>query len=267
MDKFWLKQYPPGTPADIDFAEYESLKQLLEISCTKYAARSAFVQMGHALSYAGLDRLTAQFAAWLQQVAGLKRGDRIAIMLPNLLQYPVAMFGALRAGLIVVNTNPLYTAPELEHQLKDSGARAVLVLENFPAVVQQVLPNTAVEQVIVTGVGDLLPMPRGALLNFMLRHVLRRVPAWTMPKALRFTRVLRDAAAMTLQPVAVGHDDVAFLQYTGGTTGVAKGAMLTHRNLIANILQTRAWFEQVSIANATYVCALPLYHIWAAPAC
>jgi long-chain acyl-CoA synthetase len=262
VDRFWLKQYPPGTPADIDLSEYSSLKQLLEVSCATFADRTAYKQMGHPLSYAELERLTAQFAAWLQQVAGLKRGDRIAIMLPNLLQYPVVMFGALRAGLIVVNTNPLYTAPELEHQLKDSGARAIVVLENFASVVQQVLPNTAIEQVIVTGVGDLLAMPRGALINFALRYILRRVPAWTMPKARRFSHVLRNSTALTLQPVEVGQDDVAFLQYTGGTTGVAKGAMLTHRNLIANILQTRAWFGQVAIAHATYVCALPLYHIF-----
>jgi long-chain acyl-CoA synthetase len=262
VDRFWLKQYPPGTPADIDLSEYSSLKQLLEISCATFADRTAYKQMGHPLSYAELERLTAQFAAWLQQVAGLKRGDRIAIMLPNLLQYPVAMFGALRAGLIVVNTNPLYTAPELEHQLRDSGARAIVVLENFASVIQQVLPNTAIEQVIVTGVGDLLSMPRGAVINFALRYILRRVPAWTMPKAQRFSQVLRNATALTLQPVEVGQDDIAFLQYTGGTTGVAKGAMLTHRNLIANILQTRAWFGQVAIAHATYVCALPLYHIF-----
>jgi long-chain acyl-CoA synthetase len=262
LDRFWLKSYPPGTPADIDLGEFSSLKQLLERSCAEYADRNAFVQMGHALRYEELERLTRQFAAWLQQVAGLKRGDRIAIMLPNLLQYPVAMFGALRAGLIVVNTNPLYTAPELEHQLKDSGARAIVVLDNFASVVAQVMGNTSLEQVIVTGVGDLLPWPRGSFINFMLRHVLRQVPPWSMPGAQRFGRVMQAAAALTLQPVEVGQEDVAFLQYTGGTTGVAKGAMLTHRNLIANVLQTRAWFCQVSIARATYVCALPLYHIF-----
>jgi long-chain acyl-CoA synthetase len=262
VDRFWLKQYPPGIPTDINVDEFTSLKQLIERSCVEFAPRTAFIQMGQSLSYAELDRLSLQFAAWLQQKAGLRCGDRIAIMLPNLLQYPVAMFGALRAGLVVVNTNPLYTAPELEHQLKDSGARAIVVLENFASVVQQVLPATAVEHVVVTGVGDLLSFPRGSVVNFVLRYVQRKVPAWSMSSALCFKQVLRAAATLTLQPVVVSHEDIAFLQYTGGTTGVAKGAMLTHRNLVANVLQLRAWFSQVTIARATYVCALPLYHIF-----
>jgi long-chain acyl-CoA synthetase len=260
MDRFWVRQYPPGTPAEIDPGEYASLKALIERSCTEFRARKAFIQMGHGLSYARLDELSARFGAWLQQ-CGLKPGDRIAIMLPNILQYPVVMFGALRAGLTVVNTNPLYTASELEYQLRDSGAAALVVLENFAAVAQQALPATSVRHVVVTGVGDLLSFPKGTLVNFVLRHVQRRVPAWSLPAAHPLTAVLRSAPA-SLQPVRVGHEDIAYLQYTGGTTGVSKGAMLTHGNLVANILQCRAWFRQVELANASYVCALPLYHIF-----
>ena len=178
-------------------------------------------------------------------------------MLPNLLQYPIAMFGALRAGLIVVNTNPLYTATELEHQLRDSGATALVVLENFAAVAEQALAAVPVPNVVVTGVGDLLAFPKGALVNFVLRHVQRKVPPWKLPGSLSLTAILKGAAA-TPAPVEVGHDDIAYLQYTGGTTGVSKGAMLTHGNMVANILQARAWFKQVEIENTTYVCALPL---------
>ena len=260
MDRFWVKQYPPGTPADIDVNEYASLKEIIDLSCEKFAAATAYIHMDHHLSYAELNRLSARFAAWLQQ-RGLKKGDRIAIMLPNILQYPVVMFGALRAGLTVVNTNPLYTPTELEHQLRDSGAAALVVLENFASVAQQALATTSVRHLVVTGVGDLLPFPKGALINFVLRHVQRKVPAWHLPAAFDFQTVLKDAPD-TPEPVDVGHDDIAYLQYTGGTTGVAKAAMLTHGNLVANILQCRAWFTQVEIARATYVCALPLYHIF-----
>ena len=216
--------------------------------------------MDFRLSYAELDRLSAQFGAWLQS-QGLKRGDRIAIMLPNILQYPVVMCGALRAGLIVVNTNPLYTKTEVEYQLRDSGASALVVLENFASIVEQALPATAVRHVVVTAVGDLLPFPKGALVNFVLRYVQRKVPRWRMPAAHSLMTILRGAPA-ALEPVALGHDDIAYLQYTGGTTGVSKGAMLTHGNMIANILQSRAWFKQVELDNTTYVCALPLYHIF-----
>jgi long-chain acyl-CoA synthetase len=260
MDRFWLKQYPPGTPADIDPNEYPSLKALIEQSCKKFADRVAYLQMGCSLSYRELDRLSARFAAWLQ-AQGLKPGDRIAIMLPNILQYPVVMFGALRAGLMVVNTNPLYTETELEYQLRDSGAVALVVLENFASIVERALPSTSVRHVVVTAVGDLLPFPKGTLVNFVLRHVQRKVPAWKLPAAQSLMTTLRSTAD-TLQPVTVGHDDVAYLQYTGGTTGVSKGAMLTHGNMIANVLQSRAWFKQVEIDNTRYVCALPLYHIF-----
>ena len=260
MDRFWIKQYPAGTPADIDPNEYPSLKALIDLSCRQFAARTAYLQMDHRLSYAELDRLSARFAAWLQQ-RGLKPGDRIAIMLPNILQYPVVMFGALRAGLTVVNTNPLYTQTELEHQLHDSGAAVLVVLENFAAVAQQALPATSVRHVIVTAVGDLLAFPKGVLVNFVLRHVQRKVPAWSIPAAHSLVAALTSGPD-TPEPVAVGHDDIAYLQYTGGTTGVSKAAMLTHGNMVANILQCRAWFRQVELENTTYVCALPLYHIF-----
>jgi long-chain acyl-CoA synthetase len=214
------------------------------------------------MSYRELDRRSRAFGAWLQQRAGLKSGDRIAIMLPNLLQYPVAMFGALRAGLTVVNTNPLYTVTELTHQLKDSGAAAVVVLENFAATLQQALPATQVRQVIVTGVGDMLHWPKGPIVNLVLRHVHKKVPRWAIPEAHSFRKVMAEGRTLQLLPVTLDHSDLAYLQYTGGTTGVAKGAMLTHGNMVANILQARAWFQQVALDQLTFVCALPLYHIF-----
>jgi len=260
MDRFWTRQYPPGTPADIDADEYASLKALIESSCEQFATRTAFIQMQRRLSYAELHRLSGRFACWLQH-NGLKKGDRVAVMLPNILQYPVLMFGALRAGMTVVNTNPLYTPTELEHQLRDSGAAVLVVLENFACIAQQALATTSVRHVVVTGVGDLLGFPKGPLVNFVLRHVQRKVPPWHLPNALPLEEVFKSSGD-TPDPVEVGHDDIAYLQYTGGTTGVAKGAMLTHGNMVANILQCRAWFKQVELANTTYVCALPLYHIF-----
>ncbi len=260
MDRFWVKQYPPGTPFEIDPNEYASVKALIDQSCAQFAERTAYIQMEQRLSYGELDRLSARFAAWLQQ-RGLKKGDRVAIMLPNILQYPVVMFGALRAGLTVVNTNPLYTPSELEHQLRDSGATALVVLENFAAVAEQALATVPVANVVVTAVGDLLAFPKGMLVNFVLRHVQHKVPAWRLPGAHSLTSILKSGPD-TYEQVSVGHDDIAYLQYTGGTTGVSKGAMLTHGNMIANILQGRAWFKQVEIDNTTYVCALPLYHIF-----
>jgi long-chain acyl-CoA synthetase len=249
-------------PADIDPFEIDSLKSLIEDACRRYAERIAYHSMGTAMTYGELDQHSRAFGAWLQHRAGLKSGDRIAIMLPNLLQYPIAMFGALRAGLTVVNTNPLYTATELAHQLKDSGAVAVVVLENFAATLAQVVRETAVRHVIVTGVGDLLRWPKGPIVNLVLRHVHRKVPPWVIPGAHRFREVIEASRALRLLPVQVSRDDLAYLQYTGGTTGVAKGAMLTHANMVANILQSRAWFQQVALDRATFVCALPLYHIF-----
>lgn len=262
MDRFWLRQYPPGVPHDIDPNECSSLKELLERSCERYADRIAYRSMGKAITYRELERLSRAFGAWLQQRAGLKRGDRVAIMLPNLLQYPIAMFGALRAGLVVVNTNPLYTASELEHQLKDSGAVAIVVLENFAATLEQALPLTGVRHVVVTGVGDLLAPAKGLLVNLVLRHVQKKVPRWLIPGARSFRAVLREGGPLALAGVALEPTDLAYLQYTGGTTGVAKGAMLTHGNMVANVLQCRAWFQQKALDHVTFVCALPLYHIF-----
>jgi long-chain acyl-CoA synthetase len=261
MDRFWLPRYPAGTPADIDPSEFSSLKVLIESACERYGERTAYHCMGTAMSYHTLAARSAAFGAWLQR-AGLARGDRIAIMLPNLLQYPIAMFGALRAGLTVVNTNPLYTAEELAVQLTDSGAVAVVVLENFAAALQAALPGTSVRTIIVTGVGDLLRAPMGMIVNFVLRHVQKKVPRWSIPGAYRFDQVLQAGGALALQPVELGHEDLAYLQYTGGTTGGPKGAMLTHGNMVANILQCRAWFLQVALEHLTFVCALPLYHVF-----
>jgi long-chain acyl-CoA synthetase len=262
MDRFWLPQYPPSVPADIDPFEIDSLKSLIEDACGRYADRIAYHSMGTSISYRQLEQRSRAFGAWLQHNAGLKSGDRIAIMLPNLLQYPIAMFGALRAGLTVVNTNPLYTATELEHQLRDSGAAAVVVLENFAATLQQALPATSVRQVIVTGVGDMLNWPKGAIVNLVLRHVHKKVPHWVIPEAHSFRKIIDQGRDLRLLPVNLDRNDLAYLQYTGGTTGVAKGAMLTHGNMVANILQSRAWFQQVALEQLTFVCALPLYHIF-----
>jgi long-chain acyl-CoA synthetase len=265
VDKIWLRNYPAGVPAEINPNEIASLQALVEHSFAKFADRPAYTLMDRTLTYGELDRLSRQFAAYLQKVAGLKKGDRIAIMLPNILQYPVAIVGAFRAGLTVVNTNPLYTPRELEHQLRDSGARAILILENFAHTLQQVHHETAVETVIVTGIGDLLGFPKGPLVNFVLRHVKKQVPEYSLPGAIGFNEVMSKGRFENLDPVPLGHEDVAFLQYTGGTTGVSKGAVLTHRNMVANVLQSEAWMGP-SLREASgqmiLVTALPLYHIF-----
>jgi long-chain acyl-CoA synthetase len=261
VDRIWLKSYPPEVPYDIDPSQHSSLAELICDALRRHADKRAYVQLGHAVTYGGIDRLSAAFAAWLQ-AAGLVKGDRIALMLPNVLQYPVAMFGAHRAGLVVVNTNPLYAAEELLHQMKDSGAKAIVVLEKFAHVVQQILPETQLKHVVVTGVGDLLPRPKGALVDLVLRYVKRDVPAWRIPGALRMRAVLAAHEGKSPTHVALAHSDLAFLQYTGGTTGVAKGAMLSHGNMVANVLQAEAWFSQIALDNATFYFALPLYHIF-----
>jgi long-chain acyl-CoA synthetase len=261
IDRIWLKSYPPEVPYDIDPGQYNSLAQMIGDALQRHASQTAYVLLDHPVTYGEIDRLSAAFAAALQAM-GLTRGDRIALMLPNVLQYPVAMFGAQRAGLVVVNTNPLYTTDELRHQMKDSGATAIVVLENFAHVVQKVLPETKLKHVIVTGVGDLLPTLKGSIVNFVLRHVKRQVPAWNMPSAMRFKTLLKDNEGRTPAPVALNHADLAFLQYTGGTTGIAKGAMLSHGNMIANLLQAEAWFSQIALDRATFYFALPLYHIF-----
>ncbi|MEN9705921.1 MAG: hypothetical protein RLZZ393_1800 [Pseudomonadota bacterium] len=260
MEKIWLKEYPPGIPAEIDPEQYTSLKAMVEESLSRHRQHDAYVLMGRTLRYGELDTLSGRFGAWLQ-AQGFAKGERIAIMLPNLLQYPVAMFGALRAGLVVVNTNPLYTADELRHQLIDSGATAIVILENFCHVLQKVVGDTQVRRIVVTGVGDLLGFPKGALVNAVVRYVKKQVPAWRIDGAVRLKQVVGDSR-LSLRPVDLCGDDIAFLQYTGGTTGISKGAMLTHRNLVANALQCRAWHQQVPIEHATYIIALPLYHIF-----
>jgi long-chain acyl-CoA synthetase len=262
MEKIWLKSYPPGIPAEIDPSQCRTLKELIERTCAEHAERTAFIQMGTALSYRQLDELSAAFAAWLQS-AGFQKGDRIAIMLPNTLQYPIALFGALRAGLIVVNTNPLYTAPELEYQLTDSGATVVLVLENFAHVLQEVLPRTQVRRALVTSVGELLKFPKSLLVNYVVRRVRKQVPAWQLPQAVSFRAALAAGGRLRLSAVDVSADDLAFLQYTGGTTGVAKGAMLSHGNVSTNVLQSAAWLGHSFDQPGTLLTAIPLYHIFA----
>jgi long-chain acyl-CoA synthetase len=265
MDRIWLKNYPAGVPAEINPDEIASLQALIARSFEKFADRPAYTMMDRTLTYGDLDRLSRQFAAYLQQVAGLGKGDRIAIMLPNILQYPVAICGAFRAGLTVVNTNPLYTPRELEHQLKDSGAKAILILENFAPTLEQVLEDTGVETVIVTGVGDLLAFPKSLLVNFVLRHVKKQVPEYSLPGSVSFTEAMSKGKYENLEPVPLGHEDIAFLQYTGGTTGVSKGAVLTHRNMVSNVLQSEAWMGpslREASGQMVLITALPLYHIF-----
>jgi long-chain acyl-CoA synthetase len=264
VEKIWLKNYPRGVPAEIDPDRYASLKRVFEEGFAKYRDQPAYTNMDVTLTYADIEAKSRYFGAWLQHVAGLAKGDRVAIMMPNVLQYPIAIAGVLRAGMTVVNTNPLYTTRELEHQLKDSGAKAILILENFAHVLQEVIGNTDVKHVIVTGVGDLLGFPKGNLVNFVLRHVRKQVPKYSLPGPVRFNDVLRAGQGLDLRPVEVTHDDIAFLQYTGGTTGVSKGAVLTHRNMVANVLQAGAWLGTAAPPAGTdvVITALPLYHIF-----
>jgi long-chain acyl-CoA synthetase len=263
MDKPWLRSYPPGVPAEVDVHEFSSVKDILERSCQRFADRPAYSNLGVTITYAELDRLTRQFAAFLQSLPGLKKGERVAIMMPNLLQYPVAMFGALRAGMVVVNVNPLYTARELEYQLKDSGARGVVVVENFANTLQQVVDKTQVEHVITTQIGDMCPIPQRWLVNFVVKNLKKMVPDWRIDGAIDFLAALRRGAAAPLQEVAISHDDIAFLQYTGGTTGVPKGAQLTHGNIVANLQQASSWIaNKLTEGRETIIAALPLYHIF-----
>ena len=271
MDKFWLKSYEEGVPAEIDPTQYRSLTHLLEEAFRKYADRKAYACMGKTMTFAELDRLSGRMAAWLQG-RGLKPGARVAIMLPNVLQYPVAMAAVLRAGYVIVNVNPLYTPRELQHQLTDSGAEAIVVLENFAHTLEQVVDKTQVKHVVVATMGDLLGGVKGMLVNLVVRKVKKMVPAWSLPGSVGFKRMLSEASGATLRPVSIGHDDVAFLQYTGGTTGVSKGAVLLHKHVIANVLQNEAWFAPTlskikAGEQAQFVCALPLYHIYALTVC
>jgi long-chain acyl-CoA synthetase len=263
-EKIWLRDYPPDVPAEIDPDSIRSLKQLYEDACRKHAGSPAFANMGCTLDYADVDEKSRRFGAWLQKAAGLGKGDRVALMMPNILQYPIAIIGAQRAGCTVVNVNPLYTARELEHQLKDSGATVIVIFENAGATLQQVLASTPVKHVVVTGIGDLLGFPKGPITNFVIRRVKKMVPAYSLPGAIRFNETLTRGASLKLDPVDVQGEDIAFLQYTGGTTGVSKGAVLTHRNMIANTLQVVAFMPELAeFRNPTVITALPLYHIFA----
>lgn len=270
MERIWLKQYPPGVPADIEPTQYASLVDLLEESFTKFADRKAFICMDKSISYRDLDQMSVALAAYLQG-RGLQRGARVALMMPNVLQYPVATAAVLRAGFAVVNVNPLYTPRELEHQLKDSGAEAIIVLENFAHTVEQVIARTAVKHVIVASMGDLLGF-KGVIVNLVVRRVKKMVPAWSLPGSVSFNDALSAGRGMTFSKPKLSPGDVAFLQYTGGTTGLSKGATLLHRNIVANVLQNDAWLQPALAApphvdQLMIVCALPLYHIFALTAC
>ena len=263
MDKVWLKSYPPGVPAEIDPEEFSSLGDLFDKSVAAFAAHTAYMCMGKAMTYAELDAQSRDFAAYLQNALGLCKGARVALMMPNCLQYPVAMFGILRAGCAVVNVNPLYTARELEHQLSDAECEAIVIVENFVSALQDVIVHSSVRHVVVTGLGDLLGFPKSAVVNFVIRHVRKMVPAWNLPGSRRFRAALALGRRCELKPVSIGHGDLAYLQYTGGTTGVAKGAMLTHGNIIANFQQAHAWISPyVKVASEVIITALPLYHIF-----
>ena len=263
MDRIWLRSYPAGMPAEIDPDRFDSIPDMLEWTVAQFGAKPAFHNLGRSLRYDELDRLSRDFAAFLQQLPGLAKGNRVAVMSPNLLQYPVALFGILRAGLTVVNINPLYTARELEYPLKDSGARAIVIVENFAATLERVLPNTSVEHVITTELGDLLSFPKRWLVNAIVRRVRKLVPDWHIDGAIDWHSAMRRGAACTLNPVDLTNDDTAFLQYTGGTTGIAKGAVLTHRNILANLEQTGVWLSGNFREGAEIVIApLPMYHIF-----
>ncbi|MEI7763614.1 MAG: long-chain-fatty-acid--CoA ligase [Comamonadaceae bacterium] len=266
-DRIWLKSYPPGVPADLDTSQYPSLVALMEESFKKYASKTAYSFMGKDVSYGQTDSLSQALAVYLQSL-GLVKGDRVAIMMPNVPQYPVAVAAILRAGFVVVNVNPLYTPRELEHQLKDSGSKAIVIIENFAATLEKCITHTPVKHVILCAMGDQLGLLKGALVNYVVRNVKKMVPAYSLPGAVRFNAAVAKGSSGKLKPVQIKPDDVAVLQYTGGTTGVSKGAVLLHRNVIANVLQSEAWNQPVMKLlspneQPTGVCALPLYHIFA----
>ncbi|MGN6462444.1 MAG: long-chain-fatty-acid--CoA ligase [Pseudolabrys sp.] len=271
MDRLWLKHYPPGVPAEIDPARYGSLVEIFDECFRRYAGAGAFACMGKTITYAELERASRAFGAFLQS-RGLKQGDRVAVMMPNVLQYPVATLAILRAGMTVVNVNPLYQPRELAFQLKDSQADTIIVLENFASVVQEALPGSNIKHVVVASMGDMLGTLKGAIVNLVVRHIKRMVPAYSLPEAIPFSMALAEGEKLTLMQPTIGPDDLAFLQYTGGTTGVAKGAMLLHRNLVANLMQVDAWLAPLleappKVSQMVFVVALPLYHIFALTAC
>lgn len=265
MEKIWLeKSYPPGVPHEIDPDKYASIVEMFDKYVGVYAERAAFINMGAEISYQELNAQVTAFAAYLQKELGLKKGDKFAIMVPNTLQYPIALFAALKAGLTVVNVNPLYTARELKHQLNDSGTKAMLIVENFAHTLEEVIDDTPVENVILTGLGDRLGGLKGSIVNFVVKHVKKMVPGYRLKNTIKFNQVLAKGAGLTFEPVTVSGEDLAFLQYTGGTTGVSKGAMLTHRNMVANLEQAKAAIKpMLSEGEELIVTALPLYHIFA----
>ena len=264
VEKIWLQSYQEGVPAEVDLGEFQSLGEMFQNSVTLYRDRVAFINMGAEMTYGELDALSRDFAAYLQTSLKLQKGDRVAIMMPNVLQYPVCMLGALRAGCVVVNCNPLYTPRELEHQLKDSGAETIVVLENFAHTLAHVIAQTSIKNVVIARMGDLLGFAKGALVNFVVKHVKKMVPAWRIPGAVDFGRAISQGAASGFTPVSVTQDDLAYLQYTGGTTGLSKGAMLTHGNILANLSQAHAWIKaELKEGEELVVTALPLYHIFA----
>lgn len=263
MEKVWQQHYPEGVPLEIDTHIYNSLQDVFLQSTRRFADLPAYVNLGKSISYAEVEVLTGYFAAYLRHEVGLKKGDRIAIMMPNLIQYPIVLFAAFRAGLIVVNTNPLYTDRELKHQLKDSGAVAIVILENFASTLEDVLADTQVKTVITTRIGDMLGL-KGYLVNFVVKYIKKMVPAFSLPTAISFKEALRKGRNHPFKDEKIEHEDIAFLQYTGGTTGVAKGAMLTHRNMIANLLQAEAWTARdLAPGKEIFIAALPLYHVFA----
>ncbi|MCX7043603.1 MAG: AMP-binding protein [Gammaproteobacteria bacterium] len=264
IERPWLASYPAYVPAQINVDEFPSIVSVLNQACDRFRENPAFTNLGTTLTYEDIDRLSARFACYLLNDLKLKKGDRVALMMPNILQYPIAIFGVLRAGLTVVNTNPMYTGRELRHQLKDSGASAIVVLEMFAHTLAEVIDDTPIKQVITTCIGDLLAFPKGQVVNFVLRHVKNAIPEYNLPGAITFKQALARGEDSTLPAVDIRHDDIAFLQYTGGTTGVAKGAMLTHRNLVANMQQSSAWISKDCVpGKEIIITALPLYHIFA----
>ena len=264
IDRPWLKAYPPGVPAEVDADKYASITEVFLKSCEKFRDLAAFSCMGKTITFEDLDRQTLALAGYLQGVAKLQKGDRVAIVMPNILQYPIAIFGILRAGLVVVNCNPLYTPRELEHQLKDSGAKAILIVENFANVLEKVIDKTEVKHVITTQLGDLLGFPKGLITNYVVKHKKKMVPAWNLPGSVTMKSALSSGRSVSFAPPAIVNTDLAFLQYTGGTTGVSKGAMLTHRNLVGNMEQLGAWTQGALQEGKEVVFQpLPLYHIFA----
>lgn len=262
MDKMWLKHYQQGVPHEINVDEYSSLVALFENSCRKHARQIAYVNLGYNLTYEELDHKSRQFAIYLQQL-GLKKGARIALMMPNLLQYPIALFGVLRAGYVVVNTNPLYTADEVIHQMNDSGAEVILVLANFAKTVEKALPHTSLKHIVITQIGDALPFIKRSIVNAVVKYVKKMVPSYNLPNAISYNKALDKSAGKELNIPTLTPEDIAFLQYTGGTTGVAKGAILTHRNMVSNVMQAYSWIMPLDIGTQDIiVTALPLYHIF-----